>query len=191
MIHFTTLLICKQQVLFHSIPFSCSLSRCSYSRNSHSKKVEIFVKLEKTAFLLLIERRRKSSSVIVEIVVCCLIATNFNHSANPIEREFHPVWQMRKITLLFLFFIEFRQLLRTSRFQTSFHFSSFQQSSKEKKKSENITSITKTVFINECKNDSYEKCGDNHAMFIRLRLKTNLRTAISGGKRPNPSDLGS
>ena len=52
---------------------------------------------EKTSFLSLAERRRKSSSVVVEIVVC-LIATNFNHSANPIAREFHPVWQMRKIT---------------------------------------------------------------------------------------------
>ena len=36
-----------------------------------------------------------------------------------------------------------------------------------------------------------KKCGDNHAMFIRCSLKTILRTAISGGKRPNPSDLGS
>ena len=45
---------------------------------------------DKTAFLSLAERRRKSSSVVVEIVVC-LIATNFNHSTNPIAREFHPV----------------------------------------------------------------------------------------------------
>ena len=59
----------------------------------------------------------------------CLIAANFNHSANPIAREFHPVWQMRKITLFFSFFLDFHQLLRTSRFQISFHISPFQQSS--------------------------------------------------------------
>ena len=35
----------------------------------------------------------------------CWIATNFNHSANPIAREFHPVWQMRKITLFFSFIL--------------------------------------------------------------------------------------
>ena len=77
------------------------------------------------------KKKKKIESVVVEIVVC-LIATNFNHSANPIAREFHPVWQMRKITLFFSFFLEFHQLLRTSRFQTSFHISPFQQSSNQK-----------------------------------------------------------
>ena len=76
---------------YFSISFPFSRFRCSCSRKSHSKNVELFEKLEKTAFLSLAERRRrKSSSVVVEIVVC-LIATNFNHSANPIAREFHPV----------------------------------------------------------------------------------------------------
>ena len=76
---------------YFSIPFLFSRFRCSCSRKSHSSKVSVFVKLENTAFLSLAgRRRRKSSSVVVEIVVC-LIATNFNHSANPIAREFHPV----------------------------------------------------------------------------------------------------
>ena len=85
---------------YFSISFPFSRFRCSCSRKSHSRNAEkMGWKLEKTAFLSLAERRRrKSSSVVVEIVVC-LIATNFNHSANPIAREFHPVWQMRKITL--------------------------------------------------------------------------------------------
>ena len=90
-------------------------------------------------------KRRKSSSVVVEIVVC-LIATNFNHSANPIAREFHPVWQMRKITLFFSFFLEFHQLLRTSRFQTSFHISRFQQSSNQNE--ERKQNKFKTYFAN-------------------------------------------
>ena len=38
---------------------------------------------------------------------------------------------------------------------------------------------------------SNEKCGDNPAMLIRVSLANISRTAISGGKRPNPSDLGS
>ena len=85
------------------ISFSFSRFRCSCSRKSHSRNAERMEwKLEKTAFLSLAERRRKSSSVVVEIVVyfvlicwifvVCLIATNFNHSANPIAGEFHPVW---------------------------------------------------------------------------------------------------
>ena len=36
-----------------------------------------------------------------------------------------------------------------------------------------------------------EKCGDNGMMLIRVRIGNLSRTAISGGKRPNPSDLGS
>ena len=33
--------------------------------------------------------------------------------------------------------------------------------------------------------------GDNPAMLIRASFANNSRRAISGGKRPNPSDLGS
>ena len=36
-----------------------------------------------------------------------------------------------------------------------------------------------------------EKCGDNGLMLIRVIIENLSRTAISGGKRPNPSDLGS
>ena len=36
-----------------------------------------------------------------------------------------------------------------------------------------------------------EKCGDKNVLFIKASEKTKTRTAISGGKRPNPSDLGS
>ena len=36
-----------------------------------------------------------------------------------------------------------------------------------------------------------ERCGDNGLMLIRVRIENLSRTAISGGKRPNPSDLGS
>ena len=132
---------------YFSISFPFSRFRCSCSRKSHSGKVVLFEKLEKTAFLSLAgRRRRKSSSAVVEIFVC-LIATNFNHSANPIAREFHPVWQMRKITLFFLsFFLEFHQILRISRFQTSFHISRFQQSSNQKE--ERKQSKFKTCFAN-------------------------------------------
>ena len=90
---------------------------------------------EKTAFLSLAEKEEEnrvlplSKSSFCWISVVCLIATNFKHSANPIAREFHPVWQMRKTTLFFSFFLEFHKLLLTSRFQISFHISPFQQSS--------------------------------------------------------------
>ena len=133
---------------YFSISFSFSRFRCSCSRKSHSKNAErMGWKLKKTAFLSLAERRRrKSSSAVVEIVVC-LIATNFNHSANPIAREFHPVWQMRKITLFFhSFFLEFHQLSQTSRFQTSFYISRFQQSSNQKE--ERNQNKFKTCFAN-------------------------------------------
>ena len=55
--------------------------RCFCSWKCHSKNVEIFVKLNKTAFLSLAERRRKSRYVVVEFVVS-LFAVNSNHSAN-------------------------------------------------------------------------------------------------------------
>ena len=72
MVHFSSLPIYKQQVLFISFPFSHF--RCSCSRKIHSKKVMVFEKLEKTAFLSLAERRKeKSSSVVVEIVVCFVL----------------------------------------------------------------------------------------------------------------------
>ena len=71
-IHLDTLLICNQQVLFHS--FSFSRFRYSCSRKSHSNNAESMgLKLEKTAFLSLAERRRKSSSAVVEIVVCFVL----------------------------------------------------------------------------------------------------------------------
>ena len=95
-------------------------------------------------------KRRKSSSVVVEIVVC-LIATSFNHSANLIAREFHPVWQMRKNHTFLSFFLKLHQLLRTSRFQISFHISPFQQSSNEKK--------------------TENKTNSKHALQMRLRFR--------------------
>ena len=92
------------------------------------------------------KKKKKSSSVVVEIVVC-LIATYFNHSANPIAREFHPDWQMRKITLfIHSFFLEFHQLSQTSRFQTSFHIARFQQSSNQNE--ERKQNKFKTCFAN-------------------------------------------
>ena len=35
------------------------------------------------------------------------------------------------------------------------------------------------------------RCGDKPGMFIWAKVGNLIRTAISGGKRPNPSDLGS
>ena len=55
---------------------------------------------------------------------------------------------MRKITLFFSFFLEFYQILRTSRFQTSFHISRFKQSANE----ENDNKIVRELFVG-----SYEK----------------------------------
>ena len=132
------------------ISFSFSRFRCSCSRKLHSRNAERMEwKLEKTTFLSLAEkRRRESSSIVVEIVICsvwifivCLITINFNHSSNPIAREFYPVWQMRKVILFFLFFLEFHQLLRTSRFQIYFHISYFQQSSSQKEEIKQIQNI--------------------------------------------------
>ena len=71
-IHLDTLSIYKQQVLFISFPFS--RFRCFCSRKFHSKNVELFEKLEKTAFLSLAKRRKeKSNSVVVEIVFCFVL----------------------------------------------------------------------------------------------------------------------
>ena len=44
---------------YFSISFPFSRFRCSCSRKCHSKNVELFEKLEKTAFLSLAERRRR------------------------------------------------------------------------------------------------------------------------------------
>ena len=57
---------------YFSISFSFSPFRCSCSRKSHSRNVEIFEKLEKPTFLSLAEIIiiiRKLSSIVVEIVV--------------------------------------------------------------------------------------------------------------------------
>ena len=134
----------KQQVLFHFISFSFSFSfsrfRCSCSRKSHSRNVGLFVKLDKIAFLSLAERRRKSSSAVVEIVVCfvllnfrCLFDCNQFQPFSQSNREGVSSSLTNAKNHTFLpFFLEFHQLLRTSRFQTSFHISPFQQSSNQK-----------------------------------------------------------
>ena len=140
-VHFTTLLICKQQVL--SISFSFSRFRCSCSWTSHSKNVGLFVKLEKTAFLSLAEKEEdnrvllfsKSSFVLFcWISIVCLIATNFNHSANPIAREFYPVWQMQKITLFFLSFSSFTNCCEQADFKPLSTFLLFNNHNIKKKK---------------------------------------------------------
>ena len=123
--------------------------RCSCSRKSHSRNVEIFEKLDKTAFLSLAgRRRRKSSSVVVEIVVC-LIATNFNHSANPIAREFHPVWQMRKITLFFLFILSrISPIVANKQISNLFPHFSFSTILKSKRRNKAKQNKFKTFFAN-------------------------------------------
>ena len=73
---------------------------------------------------------------------------------------------MRKIALFFSFihsfFLEFHQLLRTSRFQTSFHISPFQQSSNQKEENK-----TKQIQNMLCKCgwdfDHFDQFDQNHA----------------------------
>ena len=145
-IHFTTLLICKQQVLFHFISFS--RFRCFCSRKSHSKNVDIFVKLRKTTFRSLAEKRRK-----IEFYSCRnrhLFCLNFHRLFD--YNQFQPFIQSNREGVLssltnaknhtFLsFFLEFHQLLRTSRFQIYFHISYFQQSSSQKEEIKQIQNI--------------------------------------------------
>ena len=81
-VHFPSLPIYEQQVLFISFSFSFSRCRCSCSRKCHSKYTKSwnmewllwlawFVRLVITAFLSLTERwKETSSSTVVEIVVC-------------------------------------------------------------------------------------------------------------------------
>ena len=76
-----------------TFPFPFSRFRCFCSRKSHSKNVEIFEKLEKTAFLLLAERRRKLSSIVVEIVVC-FVLLNFCHLFD--YNQFQPFSQSNR-----------------------------------------------------------------------------------------------
>ena len=56
-----------------------------------------------------------------------------------------------------------------------------------------LITIVMTDLFNETKyNERQEKkCGDKNVLFIKASEKSKIRTAISGGKRPNPSDLGS
>ena len=77
------------------------------------------------------------------ISVICLIAINFKHSVNPIAREFHPVWQMPKVT--FSFILDFHQLLRISKISNLFPLWSF--STILKRKSRNQIKY-KTYFAN-------------------------------------------
>ena len=109
---------------------------------------------EKTAFLSLAERRGKSSSAVVEIVVC-FVLLNFRRLFDC--NQFQPFSQSNregvsssltnaKNHTFLSFFLEFHQLLRTSRFQISFHISPFQQSSNQKE--ETKQNKFKTFFAN-------------------------------------------
>ena len=55
---------------------------------------------------------------------CLLDCNQFNHSANPIAREFHPVWQMRIITLSFSF-ISFSSFINCCKQANFKHLSTF------------------------------------------------------------------
>ena len=95
---------------FHFILLSCF--RCSCSRKYHSKYVErmgwemlLFHFMIKPHFSHSLKEEENQVLSLSKSLFVWLIATNFNHSANPIAREFHPVWQMRKITLFFSFFL--------------------------------------------------------------------------------------
>ena len=143
-IHLHTLLICKQQVLFHSFSFSrfrCSCSRKNHSRNAESNKMAV-VKLEKTAFISLAGRKRESSSAVVEIVVCfVLFDCNQFQPFSQSNREGVSSSLTNAKNHTFLFFRFFHQLLRTSRFRTSFHISHSQQSSNPKEETKHSLQI--------------------------------------------------
>ena len=106
-------------------------------------------------------KRRKSSSVIVEIVVW-LITTNFNHSANPIAREFHPVWQMRKITLSFSFLSRVSPIIANKQISNLFPHFSFSTILKSKRRNK-----TKQIQNKLCKCgwdfDHFDQFDQNHA----------------------------
>ena len=102
----------KYFLFFSSFPFS--YFRCSCSRKCHSKNVGIFAKVEKTASPSFTEREKKNQALPLSklsfvlfcwISVVWLIAINFKYSANPITREFHPVWKIQSIT--FSFFLNY------------------------------------------------------------------------------------
>ena len=98
------------------------------------------------------------------ISVVCLIATNFNHSANPIAREFHPVWQMRKITLFFLSFFLSRVSQIVANKQISNLFPHFSFSTILKSKRRNKTKQIQNIL---CKCgwdfDHFDQFDQNHA----------------------------
>ena len=137
LVHFLILLIYKQQVLFHFVSFS--QFRCSCSQILHSKNVELFEKLEKTAFLSLAEKRKeKSSSAVVEIVVCYVLLNfrylfdcNLFQTFSQSNRE-GVSSSLTNAKNHISFFLEFHQLLPISRFQICFHFHRFSQFSNEK-----------------------------------------------------------
>ena len=138
---------------YFSISFPFSRFRCLCSRKSHSRNVEIFEKLEKPTFLSLAENNNNKK---IEFCRCrnrclfdCIQFQPFSQSncegvssslTNAKNHTFHSFIH---------FFLEFHQLLRTSRFQTSFHISRFQQSSNQKeeeRKCENVNCLCSSKY---------------------------------------------
>ena len=113
-------------------------NRISLTRWKKKKKIE-FCCFRNRCFVLLNFR-------------CLFVAINFNHSANPISREFHPVWQMRKITLFFLSFSNFTNCCEQADFKSLSTFLLFNNPQIKKKKQ--------------------NKTNSKHSLQMRLRFRS-------------------